>query len=287
MSKKLESIKQELFEIIEIGNKSDIPSTIFDIFIVIMIWLNLAVTLAFTFDEFDNYHGILNGLELFTVIIFTIEYILRVWTADRKYKDLPQWKASLKFVVSFYGIIDLLTFMPFYLPFVFPTGIVAFRILRVFRIFRLFKVNAQYDAFNVITSVLEEKRNQLVSSMCLILILMTASSLAIYGLENEAQPDVFRNAFSGMWWAVSTLLTVGYGDIYPITAAGRILGIITAFLGVGLVAIPTGIISAGFVEQYTMIKGDRNSAVKGEFDCKDCPWRKAYMDEHKDDGEKV
>ncbi|MBQ0027478.1 MAG: ion transporter [Lachnospiraceae bacterium] len=287
MSKKRENIKQEIFDIIEIGNKSDIPSTLFDMFIVVMIWVNLAVTLAFTFSQFDPYKGLLEGIETFTVIVFTIEYILRLWTADRKYRGIPQWKASFKFIISFYGIIDLLTFLPFYLPFVFPSGIVAFRILRVFRIFRLFKINSQYDAFNVITSVLEEKRNQLLSSMCLIMILMTASSLAIYGFENEAQPDVFKNAFSGIWWSVSTLLTVGYGDIYPITTAGRILGIITAFLGVGLVAIPTGIISAGFVEQYTMIKGDRKSAIDGEFDCKDCPWRKAYMDEHKNDGDKA
>lgn len=276
ISKKMDAVKQEIYEIIEIGNKSDIPSTVFDIFIVIMIWLNLAVTLAFTFDQFDPYNGILTGLETFTVVVFTIEYVLRVWTADRKYKDIPKWKASLRFIISFYGVIDLLTFMPFYLPFVFPTGLVAFRILRVFRIFRLFKINSQYDAFNVITSVLEEKRNQLLSSMCLILILMTASSLTIYGLENEAQPDVFQNAFSGMWWAVSTLLTVGYGDIYPVTTMGRILGIFTAFLGVGLVAIPTGIISAGFVEQYTKLKGD-------QYDCNKCPFRIAYMEEQKDE----
>lgn len=273
MSKNNISIKKRIYSIIEIGNKSDIPSTLFDIFIVMMIWINLLVTLAFTFEEFDPYVGLLNGLELFTVIIFTVEYILRIWTADQRYENIPKWKAAFKFIVSFYGIIDLLTFLPFYLPMVFPAGIVAFRILRVFRIFRLFKINAQYDAFNVITSVLKDKKNQLISSMCLILILMTASSLAMFGLEHDAQPDIFKNAFSGIWWSVSTLLTVGYGDIYPITVAGRMLGIVTAFLGVGMVAIPTGIISAGFVEQYTKIKGDK-------YDCKNCPWRQAYMDEH-------
>jgi voltage-gated potassium channel len=102
--------------------------------------------------------------------------------------------------------------------------------------------------------VIREKKNQLISSMCMILILMIASSLCMYSLEHDAQPDKFKNAFSGIWWSVSTLLTVGYGDIYPVTFTGRIMAIIISFLGVGMVAIPTGIISAGFVEQYTELK---------------------------------
>ena len=158
------------------------------------------------------------------------------------------------FVFSFYGIIDLLTFFPYFLPIFFPAGAVAFRVFRVIRIFRLFQINAQYDAFNVITNVLKEKKNQIISSVCMVLIFMVAASLCMYGLEHEAQPDQFKNAFSGIWWSVSTLLTVGYGDIYPITVMGRIMAIVISFLGVGMVAIPTGIISAGFVEQYTKLK---------------------------------
>ena len=126
--------------------------------------------------------------------------------------------------------------------------------LRVVRIFRLFRINSQYDAFNVIINVLNEKKNQLVSSLFLIVMLMVASSLCMYSIEHEVQPDQFRNACSGIWWSVSTLLTVGYGDIYPVTVAGKIMAIIISFLGVGMVAIPTGIISAGFVEQYTELK---------------------------------
>ncbi len=123
--------------------------------------------------------------------------------------------------------------------------------LRVVRIFRLFRINSQYDSFNVITTVILEKKNQILSSVFMILILMMASSLGMYNAEHEAQPDVFKNGFSGIWWSVSTLLTVGYGDIYPITTVGRVMAIFIAFLGVGAVAVPTGIISAGFVEQYT------------------------------------
>ena len=117
--------------------------------------------------------------------------------------------------------------------------------------FHLFRINANYDSFHVIRSVLYEKRNQLASSLFIIFVLMMASSLFMYSVEHPVQPEVFRNAFSGIWWSVSTLLTVGYGDIYPITTTGQVMGIVIALLGVGVVAIPTGIISAGFVEQYT------------------------------------
>ena len=126
--------------------------------------------------------------------------------------------------------------------------------IRIVRIFRLFKINAYYDSLHVIAEVINGRRQQLLSSVFIILVLMLASSLCMYSLEHEAQPDVFRNAFSGIWWATSTLLTVGYGDIYPITTLGKLFGIFISFLGVGMVAIPTGIISAGFVNQYSTIK---------------------------------
>ena len=126
--------------------------------------------------------------------------------------------------------------------------------LRVVRIFRLFRINAYYDSLGIIGKVIQGKKTQLMASVFIIILLILASSLCMYSVEHEAQPDVFKNAFSGIWWATSTLLTVGYGDIYPVTVMGQILGIIITFLGVGMVAIPTGIISAGFVEEYQRAK---------------------------------
>lgn len=247
-------LKRRIFEIIQIGNRTDLPSLLFDVLIVIVIILNITVTFIQTFEEAAGLAGVLGRLELVTMVIFLAEYILRIWTAEYLYPRDGRWKAVFRFVISFYGVVDLLTVLPFFLPFFFPSGAVAFRMLRVVRILRLFRINSHYDAFHVITAVLKEKRNQLASSIFLILVMLLASSLCIYGLEHEAQPENFSNAFSGIWWSVSTLLTVGYGDIYPVTAAGRLMGIVIAFLGVGIVAIPTGIISAGFVEYYTKIK---------------------------------
>ncbi len=250
----MKDFKRKVFDIIEIGTEDDKWGIAFDAMIVIAILSNLFVTLFETFDASKPYMPILEIVELVTIIIFTIEYALRIWTAEYLYPGKRPGKARVMFIFSAFGIIDLLTFFPFYLPFVFPAGAVAFRILRVVRILRLFRINSRYDDFNVIMNVLKEKRSQILSSVSMVLILMVASSLTMYSLEHEAQPEQFRNAFSGIWWSVSTLLTIGYGDIYPVTMAGKFMAIIISFLGVGMVAIPTGIISAGFVEQYSKIK---------------------------------
>ena len=239
-------MKKKVFNIIQIGDKSNRLSQLFDIFIAIVICANILVTFLQTFDELAILFPAFHVIEVITILIFCVEYVLRIWTADYLYPDKSDFRSRLRFLISFDGIIDLLTILPFF----FLSGMVIFRMLRVARIFHLFRLNARYDSFNVITTVLYEKRNQIISSVFIVLILMLASSLCMYSVEHDSQPEVFRNAFSGIWWSMSTLLTVGYGDIYPITTLGRIMAICIAYLGVGAVAIPTGIISAGFVEQY-------------------------------------
>lgn len=256
---KYTDIKKRVFDVIQIGYSQNVISVAFDIFITGVILLNLFIVFFETFDASVPYADIIDRVELVTLIIFAIEYALRLWTAEYLYpNEHGKVRAVIHFIFSIYGLIDLITFLPgllsMYFAVNFPLGIVAFRMLRVVRIFRLFRINRYYDAFNVINDVLREKKKQILSAVMIIFMLLMASSLIMYNLEHNAQPDSFRNAFSGMWWAVSTLLTVGYGDIYPITAAGRLVGIVLAFLGVGIVAVPTGIISAGFVEQYTKVK---------------------------------
>lgn len=248
MSKK--KWKRRIFDIIQIGSKDDLPSRVFDIVLVAVIVLNILVLFLETFDGLSAWRGTFKAVEIVTVMLFCVEYALRIWTAEYLYPGLSRAGAVWKFLRSYDGVIDLLTILPFF----FLSGFVVFRMLRVVRIFHLFRINPRYDSFNVIKSVLYEKRNQLASSVFIILILMLAASLSMYSAEHEAQPQAFENAFSAIWWSVSTLLTVGYGDIYPVTAIGRILAVLITFLGVGAVAIPTGIISAGFVEQYSKLQ---------------------------------
>ncbi|MDO4863713.1 MAG: ion transporter [Ruminococcus sp.] len=247
MSGSYKAVKRRVFDIIQIGQRDDLPSRMFDWGLSVIIIVNIVSMFMQTFDVFEPIMPLLDVIEAVTLVLFCVEYVLRIWTADLLYPDLSPAKARLRFLVSFDGIIDLCTILPFF----YLSGFIAFRMLRVGRIFHLFRINSVYDSFNIITTVLYEKRNQILSSLFIIIILLFASSLGMYSAEHDAQPNAFKNAFSGIWWSVSTLLTVGYGDIYPVTIIGRIMAICIAFLGVGVVAIPTGIISAGFVEQYS------------------------------------
>ena len=253
-------LRYHTFRMVSVGVVDEPLNQAYDVVTTIALILNLIVMVLNTFDDLQMRYGdIFTILENITVLIFAIDYILRLYTSRYLYPESTPGKALLRYIFSFAGIVDLLSFLPFYLPVFFPSGASVFRFFRVARIMRLFRINAYYDSLNVITEVLSSKKSQLLSSVFIILILMLASSLCMYSVEHEAQPEVFKNAFSGIWWSASTLLTVGYGDIYPITTMGKFLGIAITFLGVGMVAIPTGIISAGFVEQYTRLKriGDK------------------------------
>lgn len=251
----LERRKKRVFEIIEVGAPGDYVSRVYDFIGALAIVVNLAVTVLSTFDEILCQHEtILLSLGHVTALFFAVDYALRVWTARYLRPDQTQRRARWKYILSFTGLVDLLSFLPEFLPVFFPSGAVAIRMIRLVRIFRLFRINHYFDSLNVIAAVISSKRQQLISSVYIILVLMMAASLCMYSIEHEAQPEVFANAFSGIWWTVSTVFTVGYGDIYPVTLLGQLMGIVITFLGVGIVAIPTGIISAGFVEQYSRLK---------------------------------
>ncbi len=243
--RRFSSLRTTVFQMVEVGYNETGITRGYDILSFVLIILNVIGSIMFTF---------LHWIEAVTVAFFAIDYVLRLWTAPLLFPQERTAKAVAKYVFSFWGIIDLVSFLPYYLPWFFPQGGTVFRLFRVMRLFRLFRINAYYDSLGTITAVLKSRKQQLLSSIFILLVLMVSASLMMYSVEHEAQPDVFRNALSGIWWASSALLTVGYGDVYPITTAGKIIGMIITFLGVGMVAIPTGIISAGFVEQYQRFK---------------------------------
>lgn len=243
----MRTMKKKVFDIIQIGEKGNTPSIVFDYVLMANIILNILVVVLETFEQLSPYQGLFTAVEIITTIFFCVEYVLRIWTADLLFPEKGSVGSRLKFMVSFDGVVCLLTIIPVF----FFSGMVVFRMLRVVRILHLFRLNKKYDSFHVIASVIREKSRQILSSLFIIFILMLAGSVLMYNAEHAAQPDVFKNAFSGFWWSVTTILTIGYGDIYPVTTMGTILATILSFLGVGAVAIPTGIISAGFVERFT------------------------------------
>ena len=252
----MQKLKSRIFKIIQVSDDSGVAGKTFDLFIIALILVNVVLVIADTFNLPEQMKSVSRCLDVILGITFTIEYLLRVWTADLLYPQYGKVRSRLKYIFSFMALIDLLAVLPFYIPLLIRIDLRVLRILRIIRLLRIFKVSRYTNALNVVGSVLKNRASQLVSSMIVVAMLMLISSIIMYNVENPAQPEVFTNAFSGLWWAVSTFTTVGYGDIYPITAAGKVISAIIALLGIGLVAVPTGIISAGFMEQMEREKED-------------------------------
>lgn len=250
-------LKERVLKIINADDDNYLPSKFFDILIIILIVLSIVSVILSTFNNIPKEIITLNTyFEYISITVFTIEYLLRIWTSDILY-DSGSIKSRLKYIFSFMAIIDLIAILPFYLSFI-TIDLRLLRMFRLFRMIRIFKLNRYTTALNSVINVLNKKKEQLISSMFVVVILMIISSILMYYCEHDVQPDVFDNAFSGLWWAIATLTTVGYGDIYPITVLGKIISAFLALLGIGLVAVPTGIISAGFSEELE----EKNDAEK-------------------------
>ena len=206
-------------------------------------------------ESFQNirstYGGFLSVFETITVVIFTIEYLLRLWTANLKYPRKNYLLSVFIYACSGMAIIDLLAILPFYLPML-SIDLRILRILRLARIFRIFKLGRYSASLQLITRVLKRSKSDLLVTIFITLLLMILASSLMFYIENPVQPDKYPNIAASGWWTIITLTTVGYGDVYPITPIGKLLGGIIALLGIGLVALPTGIISSGFMEEIRM-----------------------------------
>ncbi|GGH34714.1 voltage-gated potassium channel [Mangrovimonas yunxiaonensis] len=205
--------------------------------IQVLIFLSV---IAFTVETLPDLkpqtRTILRSIEVVTVIIFSLEYLLRIYAADNK----------LKFVFSFYGIIDLLAILPFYLAFGFDLrSLRALRFLRLFRILKLVRYNKAIAHF---TRAVKSVKEEIVLFVVVTMILIYFAAVGIYYFENQAQPENFSSIFDSLWWAIITLTTVGYGDVYPITVGGRVFTFLILMIGLGIVAIPTGIISSALTK---------------------------------------
>jgi len=176
--------------------------------------------------------NILYSIEVFSVVIFTIEYLLRIYIADHK----------IRFVFSFFGIIDFLAILPFYLAV--GVDLRSLRALRFLRLFRILKLVRYNRAMNQFSRAIKSAKEQIFLFIFITLILIYFAAVGIYYFENKAQPEHFSSIFDSLWWAIITLTTVGYGDVYPITVGGKVFTFFILMIGLGIVAIPTGIISS-------------------------------------------
>ncbi|MDW7668704.1 MAG: ion transporter [Bacillota bacterium] len=243
-------MKERLFKILEPPENNDKTSKFFDVFIIILITLNILSIILESFNSLKiHYNAIFKTFEVISVIIFSIEYLARVYISDLKYKEKNKLKSRLFFMITPMAIIDLMAILPFYIPFLIPVDLRFLRMFRIFRVFRIFKLNRYSKSMNLIMKVIKKSLDELMATVFILIMLILLSATMIYYAETGAQPEEFPNIINTLWWAVCTLTTVGYGDVYPITSLGKILTSIISILGIGLVALPTGIISSGFIAE--------------------------------------
>ena len=224
-------------------------SLVFNLVLITIITLNAVAIMLHTVPEYNqSYAQLFIDFELFSVIFFSVEYLLRVWVCVESDKYRHPIFGRLRYMVSASALIDFLAIFPFYFS-LFTTDLGVVRILRLFRIFRLFRISRYSQAYRMIQRVVEEKKEELVLSFSFVVFMLIIISSVMYYVEHPAQPDKFTSIPATMWWGISAMTTVGYGDILPITPLGKLLGGISAIMGIGLFALPTGILVSGFTEQ--------------------------------------
>ncbi|HET6517401.1 MAG TPA: ion transporter [Nitrosopumilaceae archaeon] len=241
-------IAQRAYEILE-GTTTDKASRIFQIFIVSLISANVVMVILETEEAITNPYGYLfNPFEIFSVIIFTIEYGARIIVCTLNPKYSNKKFARLRFVVSPMMLVDLAAILPFFLPFV-VADIRFVRIIRLFRLFRLFKLARYSESMKTLGDVFRSKAGDLAVAFFVLFIVWIFASSLMYFAEHDAQPEDFGSIPSSMWWGIITLTTIGYGDTYPVTPAGKIIGTGVAVLGIAVYAIPAGIMASAFTEE--------------------------------------
>jgi voltage-gated potassium channel len=237
-------------ELLSKGNISDKPSQYVDMILFVLIILNVAaVCLESVKPIGDKYRTAFSMFEIFSVIIFSAEYLLRVWSSPAR-KDLGNSSSlvkRLKYIFSFTGLIDFLAVIPSILPYFF--GGIDLRWLRVLRLLRLLKISNYSSALEDFFSAIKDDWRSFSAALYLMLIALFLSSSLMYIAEHDSQPDKFSSIPETMWWGLITLTTVGYGDVSPITPLGKVIGALTAIMGVCTVALLTGIVASAFANQ--------------------------------------
>ena len=238
---------------------------IINIFIIVLIVLNVTAVMLETVPSIDKpLKQFFVDFDLFSVTIFTIEYILRVWSSNHD----PRYKHSvygrLKYMVSPAALIDLIAILPFYIHVIVGLDLRVLRILRLMRFFRLFRLTAYTKATKLVTNVFKSRFSELMLAFIITAFLIVIASCMVYFVEHNAQPDKFTSIPDTIYWAVVTLTTVGYGDMYPVTVMGKIFTVIILFAGIALLALPAGIITSGFLEEM------RKSRKPLQYKCPHC-----------------
>ena len=244
------TLRKRTAQILEAGQPRDPLSRAIDLFLIALITLNvIAIMLESVPSLLQDYRDWFDRFEIFSVAVFTLEYAARVWSAvelDDVDSSRPL-RARLKFMLTPLVLIDLVSILPFYLSFFIALDL---RFLRVLRLLRIFKLTRYSAAMSTMLEVLREEASVLGAAAFILFILLVLASSGIYLIEHDVQPRTFGSIPSSMWWAMVTLTTVGYGDVTPVTPLGKLFGALIALIGIGMVALPTGILASGFANAF-------------------------------------
>ena len=235
----------------------------FDLSLAVLIVLNVVAVMLETVASLEQrYHHLFAAFEVFSVVVFTIEYVLRLWACTVDPEFAHPVRGRLRYATRPLAIVDLLAILPSLLPF-FWVDFRFIRVLRLMRLLRVLKLGHYSEAVTLLGNVLRSRSPELAVMLIVLCMLLVLSSGAMFYAENEQQPDTFSSIPASMWWAVITLTTIGYGDAYPVTAVGKVIGGVIAVMGIGIVALPTAIIATGFAEEVQKRRKARHDAKHG------------------------
>ena len=250
--------KYQVYAALEYLPASKGIAKVFGILLLALILINALLIGVENKDVGPNLQVALFWFNVFSTFCFALEYFLRIWVADLKRPKLSKAKARTRYIFSLMGIIDLLSFLPVIFIFFVPITKSIIYAVRVIRVIRLVKITRYMRGLKVIGDVFKKRRHEIISAFAVVMLLCLASSILMYGAEHEVQPDKFDSIYTGMYWALTTMTSTGYGDLVPITAAGRFIGFLTMLLSIAVIAIPAGIFSAGFVAEFR----ERDARIK-------------------------
>ena len=240
-------MRQQLFELLEAHEKSKPLARAIDLGLIALITVNIISVILESVDSIaESYGDVFYYVELISVIIFSVEYIARVWISV----DMEKFKDSkyprLAYMCSPIALIDLVAILPFYLTIFFAMDL---RFLRVLRLLRIFKLTRYSSAMSMLLNVFREESSAFFAGFFILFVLLILTASGAYLVEQEAQPEKFGSIPAAMWWAVATLTTVGYGDVTPVTLAGKVFGTLVTIIGIGMAALPAGILASGLADQ--------------------------------------
>jgi len=267
-----EMLRYKLYQILEMKGEKSKVSILLNSFIMLLILINVIAIILESVKSYQLAFGVWFWyLEIFSIAIFSIEYLARVWVSVDNLEYGKGWRGHLRYMCTPMALIDLLAILPFYLSMFFN---IDTRVLRVLRLLRVFKLSRHFAVLGVLGTVLRNESKTLLSAIFIMMILVVLSASGIYVVERHAQPDAFGSIPSAMWWATVTLTTVGYGDVVPMTVTGRLLGVLITVLGVGMAALPAGIIASGFTTELARRRESYEMTAKkilmdGEIDSDD------------------